>query len=486
MSFNSDRTNYKEQIDWATIILYLLLIVAGWFSICGASYDFDMTRLFALASRPMMQLIWIGLAALIGFMILLIETDIFEALAPVFYLAMLGLLLLTIAIAPDIKGSHSWLVIGPLRLQPAEFAKVTTALFLAWRMNQKGFVLKGFKAYASTIAIIFIPVLLILLQNETGSALVYAAFFLALYREGLSGVFVGIAFCAVVFFVTALKLQGEVWWGYTDAGKWSVATMIFIIGLFLVKLYTHERPRFFLWTLGFTTLLYLVLIGLSFLMPVDFLWGSYTLVAFLIIWALAMAFKRYVISYVLIALFAMGSIGYFFSVNYVFSEVMQPHQQMRIKVALGIEEDIRGGGYNVDQSKIAIGSGGFWGKGFLKGTQTKLKYVPEQDTDFIFCTVGEEQGFVGSVLLLITYAILIIRLVWLAERQTKVFSRVYGHSVAAILLFHFSINIGMVIGLVPVIGIPLPFFSYGGSSLWGFTILIFIFLRLDADRDSRR
>ena len=192
-----------------------------------------------------------------------------------------------------------------------------------------------------------------------------------------------------------------------------------------------------------------------------------------------------VLSYALIAVFALCSVGYFYSVDYVFNKVMQPHQQMRIRVALGIEDDLRGGGYNVDQSKIAIGSGGFMGKGFLKGTQTKLKYVPEQDTDFIFCTVGEEQGFLGSVLLLIGYATLIIRIVALAERQTKVFSRVYGHSVAAILLFHLSINVGMVIGLVPVIGIPLPFFSYGGSSLWGFTLLIFIFLRLDADRDCR-
>ncbi len=486
MSSNGDRTDYKKRIDWFTIALYLLLVVAGWFAICGASYDFDMSRLFAFGSRPMMQLLWIGLAVVIGFMVLLIETDIFESLAPVFYVAMLGLLALTIFIAPDIKGSHSWLVIGPLRLQPAEFAKVTTALFLAWKLSQSDFVLRGMKSYAYAFGIIFIPVLLILMQNETGSALVYVAFFLALYREGLTGIFLGIAFCAVLFFVTALKLQGDLWWGHTDAAEWSVVTMTTLIAILLVRLYTKERSRFYWLALGLTAIAYGVSIALSYFVPVNFLWAAYGLLVLLVVWVLVMAVRRYLLAYLLIAVFVLGSIGYLFSVDYVFNEVMQPHQQMRIKVALGIEEDLRGGGYNVDQSKIAIGSGGFLGKGFLKGTQTKLKYVPEQDTDFIFCTVGEEQGFVGSILLLITYATLIIRIVWLAERQTKVFSRVYGHSVAGILLFHLSINVGMVIGLVPVIGIPLPFFSYGGSSLWGFTLLIFILLRLDADRDPRK
>lgn len=485
MSFKRDRGDYKGRIDWFTIILYLLLVVAGWFAVCGASYDFDISHLFMMGGRPMMQLLWIGLAVVIGFMVLLMETDIFESLAPVFYAAMLGLLALTILIAPDIKGSHSWLVVGPLRLQPAEFAKVTTALFLAWKLNQNDFVLRGMKAYASTFAIILIPVLLILMQNETGSALVYIAFFLALYREGMSGVFIGIAFCAVLFFVTALKLQGDVWWGHTDAAEWSVVSMAFVIGFFLVRIYTKERGRFYVVAAGLTAVTYAVAIVLSYFVSVDFVLVAYGLLAALIVWALSMAIKRYVLSYALIAVFALCSVGYFYSVDYVFNKVMQPHQQMRIRVALGIEDDLRGGGYNVDQSKIAIGSGGFMGKGFLKGTQTKLKYVPEQDTDFIFCTVGEEQGFLGSVLLLIGYATLIIRIVALAERQTKVFSRVYGHSVAAILLFHLSINVGMVIGLVPVIGIPLPFFSYGGSSLWGFTLLIFIFLRLDADRDCR-
>ncbi len=481
MSFNSKPL--RKRVDWLSILLFVVLVISGWFAICGASYDFDMSRLLAPGSRPVMQLVWIGFASLIAFSVLMIEADLFETFSTLFYLLILGVLVLTIFIAPDIKGSRSWLVIGPLRIQPAEFAKVATALCLAWQMNKHGFKLAGFKSYAITFGIIFLPAALILLQNETGSALVFAAFFMPLYREGLKGAFLGIAFCAILFFVTAMKLQGEYWWQYTPADTWSIYAMIYSICLILMRLYTRQRGLVYLIALLLPLVLHIGLAIYAIFYPVNYLWAVGLPLAALVFWCLFWAAKKFLLNYLLIAIFAIGSLAYVQSVDYVFDEIMQPHQQMRIKVALGIEQDLRGGGYNVDQSKIAIGSGGLTGKGFLKGTQTKLKYVPEQDTDFIFCTIGEEQGFLGSSFLLILFAALILRLAYLAERSSSTFTRVYGYSVAAILLFHLTVNVGMVLGLVPVIGIPLPLFSYGGSSLWAFTIMVFVMLRLDADRD---
>lgn len=471
------------RLDWFTIIIYLLLVVAGWFMICAASYSYDTEQLVTSGSRPMMQLVWIGLGLLLIFILLTVDVGWLESLTPILYIAMLGLLLITIFVAPDIKGSRSWLVLGPLRLQPAEFAKITTSLMLAVTMNRYAFKLSTWRSYAEVFGIILLPVLLIFLEQETGSALVYTALFLALYREGLSGFILGSAFLAVVLFVAALSLN-DVYWGHTQADIWCWATIVLIASLVLLILRPIKNKKLFRWLLIAEGLLYVLGWSVSFFFPVDYAYVALLQLALLLVFCLQQAFRYYIKRYFLVFFFAIACVFYSLSVSFVFENILQPHQQVRIAVALGLKEDPKGVGYNVNQAKIAVGSGGLTGKGFLQGTQTKLNYVPEQDTDFIFCTVGEEMGFVGSASLLLVYLLLILRIYYLSERQTSPFGRVYGYCVASILLFHLAINVGMVIGLVPVIGIPLPFFSYGGSSLWGFTILLFLFLRIDASRKT--
>lgn len=478
------KTEIWKSIDWITILLYAIMIIAGWFSVCGASYEYNSGSLFDIAGRPGMQLVWIGLSVVIIFVILMLDADFYDIYAYPIYIGIILLLIATIFLAPDIKGSRSWLVIaGPIRLQPAEFAKFATALALARLMDSYGFALITFKNFSRVLFIIFLPMVLILLQKETGSALVYLAFFLVLYREGMSGYILLAGFSAVLFFVTTMKFA-DVVAGITPLGELIVSVLILLIGMMLI--YVERRNKLALKIISIASASAFVIgFGLSFLMPVNFIYIAFGLLIACSLYLIFLSIKSWTMHYVLIAFFMLGSLGFMFSVDYVFDEILEPHQQVRIKVSLGLEDDPGGAGYNVNQSKIAIGSGGFLGKGFLNGTQTKLKYVPEQDTDFIFCTVGEEQGFIGSTLVLIVFTIFILRLIFLAERQRSVFRRVYGYSVASIFLFHMAINIGMVIGLTPVIGIPLPFFSYGGSSLWGFTILLFIFLRLDAARGER-
>ncbi len=464
-------------------MLYVILIIAGWFSICGASYQFDNVGLFDPSGRPGSQLIWMGLSFALIFVILMLEADFYQVFAYLIYAAVIVLLIVTIFFAPNIKGSHSWLVLGPIRLQPAEFAKFATALAVAKCMSAYGFRLNQPKNFLAVLGLVFLPMACIVLQKETGSALVYLAFFLMLYREGMSGYFMLSGICAVIFFVTSMKFS-DVIVGSTAMGELIVSVMIISITLLLVQLERKDKQ-----TIGIicmmTLLAFLGGFIASYFMPVDYSWIAIGLVLAIACYLIFLSVKNWVWHYVLIAAFALGALAFMFSVDYVFTDILEPHQQIRIKVSLGLEDDPTGAGYNVNQSKIAIGSGGFSGKGFLNGTQTKLKYVPEQETDFIFCTVGEEHGFVGSVIVLLLFGALILRLIVLAERQTSVFSRVYGYCVASIFIFHLAINIGMVIGLTPVIGIPLPFFSYGGSSLWGFTILLFVFLRLDASRRER-
>ena len=393
------------------------------------------------------------------------------------------LLIATIFLAPDVKGSRSWLDLGFMRLQPAEFAKFTTALALAKLMSSYAFSLSKTRDFLKALFIIFLPMVCIILEKETGSALVYLSFFLVLFREGMSGYYLLAGICAVIFFVSEMKFA-EVVVGITPLGKLLVEIMILVISLFLFQTKIKSRKvLYIIWATVFGTFGIAGIV--SCFIPVDFSWVSLGLLAFFVLYIIGLSIQQWVGKYLLIGAFTVISVGYLFSVDYVFNDILEPHQQVRIKVSLGLKDDPTGAGYNVNQSKIAIGSGGLWGKGFLNGTQTKLKYVPEQDTDFIFCTVGEEQGFVGSVLLLLLYGAFIIRLIVLSERQKDVFGRVYGYSVVSIFFFHLFINIGMVTGLTPVIGIPLPFFSYGGSSLWGFTILLFIFLRLDASRKDR-
>ena len=473
--------NSWKSIDWVTLVLYLLMITAGWLTICGASYEFDMAKLFDPSGRPVNQLIWMGISLVAACCILIIERDFYEVFAYLIYGGIILLLIATIFLAPDIKGSRSWLVLGPIRLQPAEFAKFATALAVARLIGTYGFVLTQFKNFMLVLGIIFLPMICILLQQETGSALVYLAFFLMLYREGMSGYFLLAGVCAVIFFVVGMK-YAEVTMGATALGTFLVSVIVLIVTIVLVYVERKDKQTVRIFTCLSTGVLAISAI-VSYFYPFDLNIVVLALLGAIIAYLIGLSIYHWVWHYVLIAFFAFASIGFLFSVNYVFNDILEPHQQVRIKVSLGLKDDPSGAGYNVNQSKIAIGSGGLTGKGFLNGTQTKLKYVPEQDTDFIFCTVGEEQGFVGSVTVILLFAVFIWRLIHLAERQSTRFGRVYGYSVLSIFFFHLFVNVGMVLGLTPVIGIPLPFFSYGGSSLWGFTILLFVFLRIDAARE---
>ena len=474
-----------KQVDWFTVILYLILVIAGMVSIYAASYDFDHANMLSFTEFSGKQFRWIGLSLVLGLVLLLIDVRVYENYAYVIYGTVLLLLLITIFIAPNTKGSHSWLVLGPMSLQPAEFGKFSTALCLAKLFSSYNFVLNASrKNYMLALMIIFMPVILILAQNETGSALVYLSLFFVLYREGMSGLVLLAALCAVTFFVVAVKFTGSMLLGI-PSGQAAVFIMIMVLIVAMLAVYCKEftaARNVFLWFAGTgIAVTVLELCGVEVPGTIFFIAVIMAALAYCVL----LMFKTTARKLVITVATALSAIVFLFSVNYAFTSILQRHQQMRIKVALGMEEDLRGAGYNVNQSKIAIGSGGLWGKGFLNGTQTKLKYVPEQHTDFIFCTVGEEEGLWGSATVILLFLILILRIINIAERQPTVFGRVYAYCVASYLIFHISINIGMVIGLCPVIGIPLPFFSYGGSSLWGFTFLLFILLRIDASRRER-
>lgn len=457
----------------------------GAISIYAASYDFDNASLFDLNEFSGKQILWIGLSLIVGTVILFLDYRIYKTYAYPIYIGILLLLLLTIFIAPNVKGSHSWLVLGPVSIQPAEFGKFATALALAKLFDGYNFSLNTkISNYFRALIIIFLPICLILLQKETGSALVYISLIFVLYREGMSGMVLFSILCAISFFVIAVKFTEPLLLNI-PIGEFVVFVIILSIFALMLIFYCKDIIVAKNVIIGYLVAGVIVAIlnvcGVIINGTVFFI----TLLAAAIIYSL-IALYHHRISKLLISIgFAIISVIFLFSVNYVFGNILEPHQQLRIKVALGIEDNIMGAGYNVNQSKIAIGSGGIVGKGFLNGTQTKLKYVPEQHTDFIFCTIGEEEGFIGTTIVLILYLTLILRLIYIAERQRTAFERVYAYCVVSILIFHLAINVGMVIGLCPVIGIPLPFFSYGGSSLWGFTILLFILLRLDAARRAR-
>lgn len=475
-----------RSLDWWTIAIYLVLLAFGWISVCGASYTYGDTDIIGFGTRSGMQIVWIGTSICLGFVLLMLDDRIYDTFAYVVYALLLLLLFATIFNPHQIKGSRSWLVMGPLRLQPAEFAKFATALALAKLMSVYGYTIHRWKHFSAALAIIFIPMLFIILQRETGSALVYLAFFLVLYREGMPGsiLFTGVA--AVIYFVVGIRLEDVFLFDTpTSVGKFIVLLLVQVFTAVMVSVYCRDRRlvRNIIYCVGVTLL---SLLFSEYVIPFDVVWVQLAVSSVMLVMLLWRALATRMPAYGFILAFALGSIVVSYSVDYVMDKVMEPHQQTRIKVLLGLEEDITNSGYNVHQSKIAIGSGGLEGKGFLNGTQTKLKFVPEQDTDFIFCTVGEEEGFLGCAGVLLLFLALILRLIHLAERQPSRFGRVYGYSVLSIFLFHVFINVGMVLGLTPVIGIPLPFFSYGGSSLWGFTLLLFIFLRIDAGRGKVR
>ncbi len=409
-------------LDWVTILIYMALVIMGWLNIYAAVYDAQemevVQSLFDLNLNSGKQLLWIGTSALMIVMLMAIDFKFYDNFAYVIYGAVMLLLVAVLGAGTVVSGSKSWFQIGSFRLQPAEFAKFATALALARYLSMPNTPLEKKDTQLYVAAIIGLPALLILLQNDTGSMLVFSTFIFVLYREGLPGVYPGLALTGIILLILILLVDKY----------WLIGGMAVLAVLFFMMI--PRRINNFIKVAGFWALCSIMVIG----------------------------------------------------VEFVIENVMQPHQQKRLQVLVNPDVDPLGDGWNVTQSKIAIGSGGFWGKGFLEGTQTKFDFVPEQSTDFIFCTIGEEHGWIGTTIVIMLFIGLFMRLMFLAERQRTRFSRVYGYSVVSILFFHFMINIGMTIGLFPVIGIPLPFFSYGGSSLWSFSILLFIFLKLDAHR----
>lgn len=483
---NKESYSVLASLDWLTILIYALLLGMGWMSVCGASYDFDQTTsFFDFSTRSGMQIVWIASSIVLATVILLTDDRLIESLSYLIYVAFIALLFVTPFLAHDIKGSLSWIKIGSFSIQPAEFAKFGVALCVAKVMSVHGFSLQNWRDMLISLALILLPMALIIMQKETGSALVYASFFLMLYREGMTGSFLFAGISAVVFFVVGVRYAESPLLGIDviSTGQVLVLSLIHFFTVCLLFVYTElRRPILYLWGVGWA-LMALALAVSYYLFPFNVGWVFLVVCVGSVIYLFYYALRERALSYLYIGLFVLGSLSFHYSADYVLNHVMQPHQQSRIRVLLGLEDDPRGAGYNVIQAQIAIGSGGLKGQGFLKGTQTKLKYVPEQDTDFIFCTVGEEEGFIGCATVLGLFLLLILRLIHLAERQPYAFGRVYGYCALSVFLFHVFINVGMVLGLTPVIGIPLPFFSYGGSSLWGFTILLFIFLRIDAGRN---
>lgn len=412
-----------SSVDWVMIALFLFLSFFGWLNIYGAGYNFEQTSIFSFSNRAGKQFVWLMTALVMGFVILLIDEKTYDILGYVLYGVMILILVATPFLAHDIKGSYSWITIGSMSIQPAEFAKCITAIAVAKYMGRYEYRLRTWRDLVVPFLLIVVPMLIIMVaQRETGSALVFVAFLLAFYRQGMSGLVLLAGILAIIVFVVTIR--------------WSILPTLIIL-------------------------------------TVIFGWGTWRL------WHKPLVHK------VILTVCLVVYIGIACGSSYAFNHILQPHQRTRIEVLLGMKDDPAGAGYNVNQSLIAIGSGQFLGKGYLQGTQTKLKFVPEQDTDFIFCTVGEEWGFLGSTIVLLAYLGFILRLITIAERQRDTFSQVYAYCVVGVFLMHLTINVGMVLGLLPVIGIPLPFFSYGGSSLFGFTMLLFILLRLDAARVNK-
>jgi len=452
--------------------MYLILVLLGWINIYASVYNEDHQSIFDFSQRYGKQLIWIAAAFVIALIIFIIDINFYSYFAYLVYGIMLFLLVAVLIFGTKVHGATSWFEVGSFRIQPAEFAKIATALALARYVSSYNVQINTFKAYVRVGAIIFVPALLILLQNDTGSALVYFAFLVVLYREGISESILLFGLFVVILFILALILE-------------KLIIILLSIGLvFIIFWVLNRKLKNVAIAFGILVLSSAILYGLNEIFKLGL---SYYYIILLSLGISGVVYTILAISYkirnvVLLLLFLVGSIAFTYSVDYVFNNFLEPHQQKRINVVLGLESDPYGVEYNVNQSKIAIGSGGLTGKGFLRGTQTKFDFVPEQSTDFIFCTIGEEWGFIGTFFVVSLFIFLLYRLIGIAERQRSPFSRIYGYGVVSVLFFHIVINIGMTIGLVPVIGIPLPFFSYGGSSLWAFTILLFIFLRLDASR----
>ena len=475
--------NILQNVDWITIGFFLLLVLFGWMNIYGASYTFDQTSIVDFSNRAGKQFTWIVGSLVLGTVLLLIDYKTYDVLAYIAYGLMVGLLFVTPFLAHNIKGSLSWISLGPVSLQPAEFAKCVVALAVAKYMGRYEYKLRTWRDLIVPFALIGVPAAIIMiLQKETGSALVFAAFLLVFYRQGMSGYVLWTGVAAVALFIISIRWGGvPLPLGSGSAGMLTCMLLLTAVEIFFIS--KEHRVRWqALILVGSVAAVYAICLIVNIWVTVPFNWVSMGVVLALMMYTvfISVYWRKYRL--LLVAAFSFFCIGYTQACDFVFTRVLQPHQRIRIEVLLGMKEDPAGAGYNVNQARIAIGSGRFFGKGYLKGTQTKLQFVPEQDTDFIFCTVGEEWGFVGSIGVLLVYLLFILRLIEIAERQRNISTQIYAYAVASIFLFHLTINVGMVLGLLPVIGIPLPFFSYGGSSLWGFTLLLFILLRLDAAR----
>lgn len=410
---------FGGSVDWTTILIWLTLCLIGWFNIYAAVYNPEEPELFNLSTNYSKQSVFILSAAILGLAILVVDAKFFASIAPAYYGITILLLIAVLVIGRNVGGNQAWIPIGGFRLQPSEFAKLATVLLLARYLGEHSTKTPNLKTLLLGALIVFTPVTLVLLQHDTGSALVFASLIFIFYREGyVSSGFMLLTGWAILLFILSLLFA-----------EWGIVIGLAVVAGFFIYLDRRRQKLLFP-----TILLFL------------------------------------------------ASCAYVFAVEFAYNNLLRPHQRSRIEVILGKLDDPRGDGYNLNQSKIAIGSGQLWGKGYLQGTQTKYNFVPEQSTDFIFCTVGEEWGFIGSVTVIGLYLFLLLRIINIAERQRTAFARIYAYGVASILFFHFAINIGMTIGIVPVIGIPLPFISYGGSSLWSFSILLFILLKFDANR----
>ncbi len=464
--------NIWKRIDKVTVVIFLLMVAMGWLNIYAAVYNEEHKEILDFSQRYGKQFLWIIATIVLAIFIVIIDTRFWLFFAYFIYAGISLMLLLVLVLGKEINGARSWFEIAGLSLQPSEFAKFGTALALASFLGSRRMDLKRISVLLQASAIIIFPAVLIALQPDMGSTVVFFSLFIVLFREGMSPyIFISGILMGVLFFLTLLVnnfylelilvfIASAFIWFITR--KWKIAAagigmfagitgILYLGNTYLLKSLTNEM----------VLLTGLLLTGLVFIMFIIARKNSSVLIVYL---------------------FLLGSILFINSVDYVFNNMLQSHQKERVEIMLGIKSDPRGTGYNVTQSIISIGSGGFTGKGYLQGTQTKFKFVPAQSTDFIFCTVGEEWGFLGSLVVTGMYLFLLLRLVWMAERQRSAFSRIYGYGVVSVFFIHIIINVGMAVGLLPVIGIPLPFFSYGGSSLWGFTILLFIFLRLDASR----
>ena len=468
--------NRFGKIDIPLVVCYLMLVFIGWINIYAAVYSQEHSSIFDMSQRYGMQFIWIITAIILAVAILfVINPKIYSVLSPPIYLGVCLLLVAVIFLGKEVNGSNSWFQIGPVSFQPAEVSKISTSLFLAYIMSKYNFRLGNMRDALSVALTILVPMAIIVMEKETGSALVYCGFIFLLYREGLSGWVLVFGILSIVLFVVTLAVSSL-----------AAIIILFVLAGTINGIYTRKLMQHLV-------VLVPAAILLGFLPAIAEKWipslagFKFEYIALGTTTALALAApviykgkRGRHLKYLLAGFFC--SIALIFSVEFIFNNILQPHQRSRIENLLGITEDLMGAGYNVHQSKIAIGSGGFAGKGFLNGTQTKFDFVPEQSTDFICCTIGEEWGFLGSVLVVGIYLFLISRLIILSERQKDRFARIYGYCVACCFFMHFFINIGMTMGLVPVIGIPLPLLSYGGSSLWSFTTLLFIFIKLDMER----